>query len=113
MRKLTILYRIAYGRAMFAEKGEYESICQMIATLRADHLITDDEYVLLKADIKKNRPREFKHLELAAKKSYDWDGALWYPPGKWKHRLRFLHKMIKYSKPWYFKIYYLWKGQLK
>jgi hypothetical protein len=113
MRTLTTLYRIAYGRIMLAEDNDYTCICHMINTMVFDKLITDDEAYRLRKDIIANRPTEWKHVEIAAHKSYDWDSMYWFPLGELKYRKQFLHKMINYSKPWYIKLYYLWKGQLK
>jgi hypothetical protein len=114
MRSLTTLYKIAYGRIMWAKDGDYRGMCHLIDTLERDKLITLDEWIKLRENLLKNRPTEWLHLEFAALDCYDWDdGDYWFPPGEMEVRKRFLHKMINYSRPWYVKLYLLWKDQLK
>lgn len=116
MRSLSTLYRIAYGRIMWAEDGDYRGMCHLFTTMCDDGLITSNEYIRLKNNLEKNRPSEWKHVEFAAEKSYNWDDDdgdyYWFPRGKLALRKKFLQKMINYSKPWYIKLYLRWKGLL-
>ena len=113
MRSINTLYRIAYGRIMFAQDEEYASICHMFHTLVHDGLITQEEEVRLRKHLMKNRPDEWTHVEFAADVEYSWEEFYWWPIGKLDQRRRFIHKMINYTRPWYITLYLLWTSQLK
>ena len=112
MRSLTTLYKIAYGRLMLASDGEYAGLCYLIYTLEKDKLITFEEAFALREDLDKNRPTEKLHIEFSANPEYDIDGLHWWPRGQVEPRLRFLKRMIYYSRPWYIKFYLIWTNQV-
>lgn len=112
MRSLTELYKIAYGRIMWAKDGDYTGLCDLICTLLEDGMITFEEKERLKNSLKRNRPSEYRHTEFACLRDYEWEDWYWFPKGQIEHRRNFLKKMINYSKPWYIKLYLLWKEKL-
>jgi len=109
MRKLNVLYRIAYGRLMNARENEYTGLCHLFGSLSYDKLISMEEFIKLKEHMYKNRPCEDKHIEFLDCEEYDDEAPFWWPVGELKQRKLFLKKMIEVTQPWYIKIVMAWK----
>ena len=113
MRPLITLYKIAYGRLLFANDGDFRGLCHMFITLAKEKLITTEELKTLHKDLMKNKPSEFQHLEFFCEETWmGSDSPFWWEPGELELRRKFLSKMINYSKPWHIKFYLWWTNRL-